>query len=406
MSAAAETIPDTYHPLTADAVAAYLGTRSEWQAQVGSSAPQVSEVGDGNLNLVFIVRAEPRRPGIVLKQSLPWVRVHGESWPLTLERAAREAHAYEVYLRFATEFIPRYHGFDAQRYVVAMEDLADLQVWRAALNAGEIHADAAAAMGTFVARVAFWTSDFGMAPQERKLLAAASVNPELCQITEDLVLTEPYIEHEHNWHHSPLQPLVDELRSDAAVRLEVAELKHRFLTHSEALIHGDLHTGSVMVGGGRAVAIDPEFAFYGPIGFDLGALWANAVIAAARADRLGRDAAFRAHVATILPQSWEAFGAELRRLWPQRVDTFFPKSFLDRHLDAIWTDALGYAATKAIRRMIGYAHVSDIETLDEPQRSSAAGAVLRAARALLLERTAIRSPADAWQRVTDALAKA
>ena len=406
MSAAAETIPDTYHPLTADAVPAYLGTRPEWQGQVGSSAPQVSEVGDGNLNLVFIVRAEPRRPGIVLKQSLPWVRVHGESWPLTLERAAREAHAYEVYSRFAAEFIPRYHGFDAQRYVVAMEDLADLQVWRAALNAGEIHADAAAAMGTFVARVAFWTSDFGMAPQDRKLLAAASVNPELCQITEDLVLTEPYIEHERNWHHPPLQPLVDELRSDPAVRLEVAELKHRFLTHSEALIHGDLHTGSVMVGGGRAVAIDPEFAFYGPIGFDLGALWANAVIAAARADRLGRDAAFREHVAAILPDSWEAFGVELGRLWPQRVNTFFPDAFLERHLDAVWPDALGYAATKAIRRMIGYAHVSDIETLDEPQRSSAAGAVLRAARALLLDRTAIHTPADAWQRVTDALAKA
>lgn len=404
MASAAETIPQTYHPLTADAVPAYLDTQPAWQGQVGSSALQVSEVGDGNLNLVFIVRAEPRRPGIVLKQSLPWVRVHGKSWPLTLERAAREAHAYEVYSRFAAEFIPRYHGFDPQRYVVAMEDLADLQVWRAALNAGEIHPSAAAAIGTFAARVAFWTSDFGMAPQDRKLLAAASVNPELSQITEDLVLTEPYIEHERNWHHPPLQPLVDEVRLDAAVRLEVAELKRRFLTHGEALIHGDLHTGSVMVGGGRAVAIDPEFAFYGPVGFDLGALWANAVIAAARADRLGRDAAFRAHVATILPQSWGAFSAELHRLWPQRIDRFFPDAFLDRHLDAIWTDALGYAATKAIRRMIGYAHVSDIETLDEPQRSSAAAAVLRAARALLLERTTLQTPAEAWQRVVDALA--
>ncbi len=55
------------------------------------------------------------------------------------------------------------------------------------------------------------------------------------------------------------------------------------MTHGEALIHGDLHTGSVMVGGGRTVAIDPEFAFYGPVGFDLGALWANAIIASVRA---------------------------------------------------------------------------------------------------------------------------
>ena len=94
------------------------------------------------------------------------------------------------------------------------------------------------------------------------------------------------------------------------------------MTHGEALIHGDLHTGSVMVGGGRAAAIDPEFAFYGPVGFDLGALWANAAIAASRADRLGRPEAFRAHVAAIVrdagrrsrrscdacgPSAWTAF---------------------------------------------------------------------------------------------------
>ena len=115
---------------------------------------------------------------------------------------------------------------------------------------------------------------------------------------------------------------------------EVASLKHVFMTHGEALIHGDLHTGSVMVGGGRAAAIDPEFAFYGPVGFDLGALWANAAIAAARADRLAAPTAFRAHVAAIVTDSWEAFTDELRRLWPERVDRSFSDDFLDDHLGA------------------------------------------------------------------------
>ena len=44
--------------------------------------------------------------------------------------------------------------------------------------------------------------------------------------------------------------------------------------------------------------------------------------------------------------------------------------------------------------MIGYAHVSDIETLEEPARSSAAGAVVRTARRLLHERAAIDGPTD------------
>lgn len=397
--------PAGYAPLDVGRVSAYLAERPEWSALVGSSEPLVKDVGDGNLNLVFVVRAASGEPGVVLKQSLPWVRVHGESWPLTLERAAREAHAYEVYAPFADDLVPAYYGFDPTGYVLAIEDLGDLRVWRAALNDGEVHAGTAAAMGTLVARAAFWTSDLGMAAEQRRLLAAASVNPELCKITEDLVLTEPYVEHEHNWHHPALQPLVDQLRADDAVRLVVADLKHRFLTHGEALIHGDLHTGSVMVGDGRAVAIDPEFAFYGPVGFDLGALWANAIIAAARADRLDRDPAFREHVAAIWPQSWESFRAELERLWPQRVDRTLPDRFLNRRLAEIWADGVGYAGAKAVRRMIGYAHVSDIETLDEPQRSSAAAAVLRAARSLLLERSRLTSPADAWERVMAALAE-
>ena len=33
--------------------------------------------------------------------------------------------------------------------------------------------------------------------------------------------------HEHNWHHPALDPLVAEVRADAALRREVGVLKHR-----------------------------------------------------------------------------------------------------------------------------------------------------------------------------------
>ena len=40
----------------------------------------VEEVGDGNLNLVFLVRGPDS--GFAVKQALPYVRLVGESWPL------------------------------------------------------------------------------------------------------------------------------------------------------------------------------------------------------------------------------------------------------------------------------------------------------------------------------------
>ena len=83
---------------------------------------------------------------------------------------------------------------------------------------------------------------------------------------------------------------------------------------------------------------------------------------------LERQADFQAHVAAIVSVSWESFLAELRRLWPERVDTSFSEATLSALARTSWDDALGFAGAKMIRRMIGFAHVSDIETLDETER--------------------------------------
>lgn len=48
----------------------------------GPGALTATEVGDGNLNQVFIV-ANAAGERVVLKQALPYLRVAGESWPLT-----------------------------------------------------------------------------------------------------------------------------------------------------------------------------------------------------------------------------------------------------------------------------------------------------------------------------------
>jgi 5-methylthioribose kinase len=58
----------------------------------------------------------------------------------------------------------------------------------------------------------------------------------------------------------------------AAAHVAISRLKLKFMGSPEALIHGDLHTGSIMVTQSETLVIDPEFAFYGPMGFDIGAV--------------------------------------------------------------------------------------------------------------------------------------
>ena len=58
----------------------------------------------------------------------------------------------------------------------------------------------------------------------------------------------------------------------------MSRLKLRFMGLTQALVHGDLHTGSIMVTESDTRVIDSEFAFYGPMGFDIGAVIGNLLI--------------------------------------------------------------------------------------------------------------------------------
>ena len=66
-------------------------------------------------------------------------------------------------------------------------------------------------------------------------------------------------------------------------------------------------------------AFDSEFAFYGPVGFDIGQLWANLLMAAARSATLGDSDNLAWRLAQPVV-AWEAFEQTLRAHWPRRVD--------------------------------------------------------------------------------------
>lgn len=389
-----------YELLTAETVPAYVASQPHLAKKVDASSFQAQEVGDGNLNLVFVGR-DDAGAGLCLKQSLPYVRLVGEAWPLTPERVMAETRGYEAALAASPADIPEFYGLDEDRYIIAMENLDALVIWRSALNEGLVHRGVAAQLGRFVARTAFTTSVFSLDPQALKKKVAEAINPELCQITEDLVFSEPYGEHPNNSFYPAVAATVSELRSNAELVGNVGQLKTKFMTSAEALIHGDLHSGSVMVpssgsDSGEPVGrvIDPEFCFYGPVGFDLGALFGNYLAAQARSVVIERDQEFRIWVAGLVAETWQAFEAEMRALWPTRSERFLSDDFLEFWLRGVLADAVGFGGCKAVRRIIGLAKVSDIETLEGIAHSEAAKAVLRIGGRWITERRSLLLPAQ------------
>jgi 5-methylthioribose kinase len=94
-----------------------------------------------------------------------------------------------------------------------------------------------------------------------------------------VVFTDPYYDAPTNRHTSPqLDEPVAALRRDPAVKAAAIAAKAKFCQSREALLHGDLHTGSCMVTQDTFFVIDSEFAFYGPIAFDVGKFLANLLL--------------------------------------------------------------------------------------------------------------------------------
>lgn len=378
-----------YELLTPDTAAAYLRSRPALAEHIDADdLRSVREIGDGNLNLVFVL-ADGAGRGLVLKQALPYVRLVGPSWPLGPDRARHEAESLRLHGKLAPGLVAHLHDYDPDRYVLAIEDLSDHRVWRTALNDGLRHDGAAEAMGRYVAAVAFGTSVLGMDAAERARTLASSVNPELCLITEDLVFTEPYVDAGRNSVLPANEPDAAELVADRTMVEAMGRAKWTFMTRAEALLHGDLHTGSVMVRAAdgdegavdSAKAFDSEFAFYGPVAFDLGALWGNYVLAAARATALGDDDR-AAWALELCVRTWDAFEAEFRLRWTDgRVDPRMFGDDLREHLLSTWrAEAWLFGAAKMTRRIVGLAKAGDIETLPPELREGAARGVLRTAR--------------------------
>ncbi|PEY41509.1 S-methyl-5-thioribose kinase [Bacillus cereus] len=338
------------------------------------------EIGDGNLNYVF--RLQDGERSIIVKQALPYAKVVGESWPLSLRRATIESQALQVFAKYVPEYVPEVYGHDEELAVTVMEDLSALTITRKGLIEGEDYPLLSGHIGRFLAYVLFYTSDFGLLAEDKRVLDGKFVNPDLCKITEDLVFTDPFGNYETNDYEKDLQPVLDELWCDKKLKLRVAQYKYKFLTRKEALIHGDLHTGSIFASPSETKVIDPEFATFGPLGFDLGQFIANLLLNA-----LSREGEKRNVLFYHIEKTWSNFVEVFTKLWVlEGVEPYTKeKQWLAIVLQNIFADAVGFAGCEIIRRTIGLAHVADLDGIqDENRRIQAKKHALYLGRELLL----------------------
>ncbi|MEM9343555.1 MAG: S-methyl-5-thioribose kinase [Pseudomonadota bacterium] len=372
-----------YEALTVDTLEGRLGAVSPIVGRVGAAGWDVQEVGDGNLNLVFIVAGPTGK--VIVKQALPYVRLVGDSWPLPLYRAFYEHHALVRQAKRAPGSVPEVLHFDEAQALIVMEFLEPHIILRRKLINGERVEGLGPFLGRFCAQTAFRGSELSMKSADKKAdVALFSGNVEIPAITEALVFTDPYYDAEMNNHTTGLDPVVAQLRENVALKVKAQQMLQRFASNTETMVHGDLHSGSIMSTETASRIIDPEFAQYGPMGFDLGMLCANYLMAyfsqpAHRGDDL---AEYQDWILGVIIETCEAFEAEFRNLWAtERTGMLYPKTLFEDQgqdsapaclvvLEGIWRDAWTVCGIEMHRRCLSLAHNADFEDIeDEPTRA-------------------------------------
>ena len=362
---------------------------------------ECKEIGDGNLNYVFKIVDPKTKQSIIIKQAGPVARISDE-FELSPDRNRIESEILMLQHELAPTFVPKVYHYDPVMNCSIMEDLSDHTIMRTALLEHKTFPLFADHMSTFLVQTLLQTSDVVMCHQKKKEQVKNFINPELCEISEDLVYTEPFYDCPRNDVTPGMESFVREMIwNDEALLLETAKLKFEFMTHAQSLIHGDLHTGSIFIKPDSTKVFDPEFAFYGPAGYDIGNIIANLLFARANGKAMIADesekATFISYIDETIKDMIDLFNEKFIATWEkdatEKVASY--KGFKGFYLGTIIRDTAAVAGHELIRRIIGLAHVKDITSItDEAARHEAEKFCLTVGKAFIMDREQIRTGKD------------
>ncbi|MDD3467027.1 MAG: S-methyl-5-thioribose kinase [Campylobacterales bacterium] len=405
----------SYQVLDVNSVTEYAKSTPNIANILGEGIYKAQEVGDGNLNLVFIVCNPTNGASVVIKQALPYLRCVGESFPLGEQRMLFEIRSMLTYSHTVPSLVPQIFHSDESKYTLAMQNLSEHIIMRKGILEQKVYPRFADDITDFIAKTTFSTSTFGMDSMKRtKLAMDFATNTELRKLTEDFVFTFPYMHNETNRHNPLIEGAAKHIKTNGEFKAKAMELKYIFMTKAEALLHGDLHTGSVMLNEKETFVIDSEFAFLGPIGFDLGAVVGNLLMASLAMKARNKDEygewlestaydvmdKFASKYETLLIDGegamydnkyWHETGREHKVALAKKITSDIIK------------ESIGFAGCKMARRQLGVAHILEIDSIeDDKMRAAVETKVLDLAKEMVINYQNVKDAKELKQLLTDA----
>lgn len=388
-----------YKELDVNSVLEFIQNLEAIQEYFGSDELSVAEIGDGNLNYVYIVKSkkDPKK-ALIIKQAVEYLRCVGEEYALSRERMSFEIRALKKFNQYLSSFVPKIYFESEDMSLVIMQYLGKHEIMRKGLIKKTTYRNFSGHISTYLASTLFYTSSLYLqSDKKRELIDEFNKNTELCKLTEDFVFTTAYMEHDTNDNENvESNPHAKKLFEDMEFKSKILNLKYKFMTQTDCLVHGDLHTGSIMLNQEETFVIDPEFAFVGPFGFDIGALIANLINNYIHHTVVTKDEEFKNYLLETIKEVLELFEVNFLELWDKQkesallVDGFLDEdsliSFKSKFMKNILRDSIGFAGAKIARRVFGVAGVEEIRGIkDKSLREEAEVLALKIARKFVMK---------------------
>ena len=396
-----------YEILNEDTICEYLLGIESVREYFSGDALVASEIGDGNLNFVFIVKSlDDDTKALIVKQAVPYLRCVGDSFPLSRKRMSFEIRALQSYYDATPSYTPKIYEANEAMSLVVMEYLGTHIIMRQGLIDRVVYPQFAEHISEFLAENLFKTSSLSLqSSAKRELIDQFNSNRELCKLTEDFVFTFGFMPHETNDDNADDNETAQSLFDDMEFKKQVLKLKYKFMNQTDALLHGDLHTGSIMLNADETYVIDPEFAFVGPFGFDIGAVIGNLVLSYVSHFYRSGDEKYQGYLLALIQTIWNDFEKKFLLLWDAQknssliiegyIDDATRQEYQSEFMRGILQDTVGFAGCKMARRIYGIAGVEDIRGIEDKQmRRSAEKHAVEIAKRFVKEYQSVESVED------------
>lgn len=355
------------------------------------------EIGDGNINYVFKIWNPKTGKSLIIKQADKFLRSSGR--PLDINRNRIEAEILKIEGTLAPSFVPQIYHYDEIMCALSMEDISEYKNLRTELLNGKTFPHLADNISTFLADTLLPTTDLVIDRADKKERVRRFINKELCDITEDLVFTEPYYNYKNrNIILKENEDFVEnKLYKNERLKAEVGILRDAFMNHAQALIHGDLHSGSIFANEKGIKVIDPEFAFYGPMGYDVGNVIGNLFFSwANKYYTEGNNSEFLCWIEGAIKDTLNLFVEKLSAKYDTLVTfNLYNSYFKEHYISEVVADSLGYAGTEIIRRVVGDSKVLEVTNVKNlEQRIPLERALIKIGSSLIMNRYRFTTGSD------------